>query len=124
MDLAERIVDDLFTNGFKESGHRLVITDTDGRNLGGWGRQAATERVRTLLPAASGWVEVTEDEATWPPDSDHVVLAEYLMLDVIGVDRRAMNARAVRTHLRVMGAKSGCTRWHPWPAASAPKEGA
>jgi hypothetical protein len=39
--VAEKIVDDLFTNGFHMMAERLVLTSSDGADLGGWSRSGA-----------------------------------------------------------------------------------
>jgi hypothetical protein len=54
--LVEQIVDGLFTNGFGEKADRLVLTQ-DGRgslaNLGGWSREAVSQRIIAALIAAA-----------------------------------------------------------------------
>lgn len=52
MIVADRIVDDLFTNGMEEKANRLVLEDAEGRQLGGWSREAATRRIADILDQA------------------------------------------------------------------------
>jgi hypothetical protein len=49
--LAERIVDDLFVTGHGAKADRLVLMTADGRNLGGWGRKPAMDRIIVALTA-------------------------------------------------------------------------
>lgn len=47
--LAERIADLLFFNGVGEEADRLVLMTLEGRNLGGWCRQAVIDQVVAAL---------------------------------------------------------------------------
>ena len=47
--LADRIVEDVFTNGAGQHGARLVITDADGADYGGWSRAGFRDRLVALL---------------------------------------------------------------------------
>lgn len=51
-ELAAKIAEDLFTNGVNEKADRLVLTSEDGRDLGGWSKSAATQRIHDLLEEA------------------------------------------------------------------------
>lgn len=59
-ELAKTIVDDLFINGLGEEAERLVLTidKPQRRDLGGWGREAAIDRVTKAMekiqPASTG----------------------------------------------------------------------
>jgi hypothetical protein len=44
-DVVKRIVDDLFVNGNGDKAERLVLTSSDGRNLGGWSKDAVVARI-------------------------------------------------------------------------------
>jgi len=52
-ELAEAIVRDLFVNGAGQQAARLVLFDHHGRDLGGWGREPARDRIETALQAAA-----------------------------------------------------------------------
>lgn len=52
--LVEKIVEDLFTNGFGQKAERLVLTSVDGRDLGGWCRGAMRDRILDGLNAEAG----------------------------------------------------------------------
>lgn len=52
-DLAADLVNKLFTNGFGEQAHRLVLTTSDGRDLGGWGRRPVYDRILEVLRAVN-----------------------------------------------------------------------
>lgn len=45
-DAIKKFVEDLFTSGSGERAHRLVLTTTGGRNVGGWSKQAVIDRLR------------------------------------------------------------------------------
>ena len=47
--LAMKIVDDLFVNGQGKQASRLVLVTAEGRDLGGWCRQAAVDRITEVL---------------------------------------------------------------------------
>lgn len=48
-DALEAAVDSLFVNGGGQKAERLVLTDKNGRDLGGWCRQAIVDRLREAL---------------------------------------------------------------------------
>lgn len=48
-EIADAIVEDLFTNGFCDKAVRLVMISTEGRDIGGWGRPAVRSRVLAIL---------------------------------------------------------------------------
>jgi len=50
--LALAVVNELFTNGANEHGDRLVLTSADGRDLGGWGKNAVACVVQRILDGA------------------------------------------------------------------------
>lgn len=64
----------------------------------------------------SGWVEVSDDPATWPADTNDDVLTEYRTPDGSGVERGSFQSGAVRTQLGMMGSRSRLLRWMPWPS--------
>lgn len=45
----EVTLDYLFSNWNGDKAHRLVLTSSDGRDLGGWGRAAVREQLQKLL---------------------------------------------------------------------------
>ena len=45
MQVAERIVTQLFVNGNGQQAHRLVLTSADGRDLGGWCQRAVVDNI-------------------------------------------------------------------------------
>ena len=47
--LADRIVEDVFTNGAGQHGVRLVITNADGADYGGWSRAGFRDRLVAIL---------------------------------------------------------------------------
>lgn len=49
----QALVDELFTNGDGTQAHRLVLTSMDGRDLGGWCRQAVVDRIRAAVRAGA-----------------------------------------------------------------------
>lgn len=51
MEAVERAVDELFVNGQGEQAHRLVLTGMDGRDLGGWCKQAVINTIERALTA-------------------------------------------------------------------------
>lgn len=50
-EAVERAVDELFVNGQGEQSHRLVLTGMDGRDLGGWCKQAVINTIERALTA-------------------------------------------------------------------------
>ena len=48
-EVANRIVDELFTNGAGEDAKRLVLGLTDGRDGGGWGKQSIRDLIAKHL---------------------------------------------------------------------------
>lgn len=49
IEIADAIVNDLFTNGFKEHAARLVMLDVHGRDIGGWGCRVIRDRIIAIL---------------------------------------------------------------------------
>ncbi len=49
--VASAIVQRLFTSGNHEEAHRLVLTAVDGRDLGGWCKQAVVDVIVDVLLA-------------------------------------------------------------------------
>lgn len=49
--LAAKIADDLFTNGCDEKAERLVLELPNGRDGGGWCKQAVADRILQALNA-------------------------------------------------------------------------
>lgn len=47
-----RLLDELFTNGQGKVAERLVLTGKDGKDMGGWGRNAVASLVATHLDMA------------------------------------------------------------------------
>lgn len=47
--LANEIIDELFQNGFKEQAERLVLMSPNGKDLGGWGKEAVQSLIRKIL---------------------------------------------------------------------------
>jgi len=50
--LVAAIVEVFFTNGAGQKADRLVLVDSDGRDLGGWGKKPFADRLRDMLAAA------------------------------------------------------------------------
>ena len=50
--LARRIVEALFTNGSGQRAKRLVLTASDGSDLGGWGEVPACDIIDDILRGA------------------------------------------------------------------------
>ena len=46
-------VDGLFRNGFGEEASRLVLTSADGRDLGGWCKQAIVDQLESAFRLAA-----------------------------------------------------------------------
>ncbi len=49
--LAQRIADDLFTNGNGDVAIRLMLEREDGRYLGGWSKKPLVDRIVHILTA-------------------------------------------------------------------------
>jgi hypothetical protein len=47
--IANEIVEQLFTNGFGNVAERLVMLSANGRNLGGWSQDAVRDQVLKVL---------------------------------------------------------------------------
>lgn len=60
--IASRIADDLLTNGAGERGDRLVITSSEGKDLGGWCWSAVRDRIRSAIDAAMEGDDATSQE--------------------------------------------------------------
>ena len=56
--LARKIARDLFTSGTKQHADRLVLTGSNGRDMGGWCEEAAADRIAEVL------MEFKESELT------------------------------------------------------------
>lgn len=49
---AEKIVERLFTNAFKQKAARLVLVDATGRDIGGWGEGPVRDVILAVLKEA------------------------------------------------------------------------
>jgi hypothetical protein len=50
--LAHAIAEELFVNGMGKHAERLVLTDAEGRDLGGWGREPVEDLIRDIIAAS------------------------------------------------------------------------
>lgn len=50
--IAEQIVRELFRNGFGDEADRLVLMTRDRRDVGGWGRGPAHDRIERIIADA------------------------------------------------------------------------
>jgi len=77
--------------------------------------RALAARVRRLSAPAAGWTEVTDDPATWPPDSNERIIFEYLD-GSYGIDRHAYYRRGRAQHDHADASMR--FRWMPWPTSA------
>ena len=47
--LANKIIEELFQNGFEEQAERLVLMSSNDKDLGGWGKEAVHSLIRKIL---------------------------------------------------------------------------
>lgn len=50
-DLIKRVLNYIFTNGAGEEAQRLVLTDKEGNDIGGWSKEALEYRLNELCAA-------------------------------------------------------------------------
>jgi len=83
------------------------------------GQAMSTWNRRALLPAASGWVEVTEDPKTWPNDPKG-----RFIFEAADGGMGTMHGATLRRHCQGRTEPGfigyAIARWHPWPAATPP----